>query len=166
MGRSDGPIVRPAIGYGCAVKRVSASATIGARPDELFAFLADPVTLPDWQSGIVSARQVTRGPVKVGSKAHVVREMLGQRLAVDLTVTAYEPGRRLALKSAASGIGVEATLLLTPGDGGAATNLTFEMAIRAKNIFMAPAEGMVASAAEKDIAESVARLRERFEKPA
>jgi uncharacterized protein YndB with AHSA1/START domain len=161
MARSSGP----RIGYGCAVKRVRASASIGASPDELFAFVADPATLPDWQSGIVSARQVTPGPVKIGSRAHVVREMLGQRLAVDLTVTGYDPGHRLALKSAASGIEVEATLLLTPADGGAATDLTFEMAIRARSIFMAPAEGMVAGAAQKDIAESVARLRERFEKP-
>jgi carbon monoxide dehydrogenase subunit G len=142
------------------MRRVSASAEIAVSPDELFAFLADVATLPEWQTGIVSARQTTPGPVRIGSVAHVVRELMGQRLSVNLTVTAYEPGRRLALKSSASGIDVEATLVLVPSAAG--TRLTFEMGIKAGNIFMAPMEGMVAGAAERDIADSVARLRERF----
>ncbi len=96
----------------------------------------------------------------VGSKAHIVRELLGQRLSVDLVVTGYEPGRRLVLKSAASGIDVEATLTLSPANGE--TGLVFEMAVRAQSIFMAPMEGMVAGAAEKDMADSLARLKARF----
>lgn len=142
------------------MKRVNASAVIPASPDELFAFLADPANLPAWQTGIVSAEQTTPGPVGIGAKAHVVRELLGQRLAVDLVMTGYEPGRRLVLKSGASGIDVEATLALAPADDG--TRLTFEMAIKAQNMFMAPMEGMVAGAAEKDLADSLERVRRRF----
>ncbi len=74
-----------------------------------------------------------------------MRELLGQRLAVDLVVTGYEPSRRLVLKSGASGIDVEATLTLSPADG--TTRLVFEMAVKAQSIFMAPMEGMVAGAA-------------------
>jgi hypothetical protein len=36
------------------------------------------------------------------------------------------------------------------------------MEIRAKNVFMAPVEGMVAGAAERDIADSLARVRSHF----
>lgn len=142
------------------MKRVSATSLIPAPPDELFAFLADPANLPAWQTGIVSAQKTTPGAVGIGSKAHVVRELLGQRLAVDLAVTAYEPGRKLVLKSGASGIDVEATLGLAPADAG--TRMTFEMAIKAQSIFMAPMEAMVAGAAEKDLADSLARLKARF----
>jgi uncharacterized protein YndB with AHSA1/START domain len=146
------------------MRRVRATDQIPASPDELFGFLADTATLPEWQTGIVSVRQVTPGAVRVGSVAHVVRELLGQRLEVDLTVTAYEPGRRLALRSSVSGIDVQATLALAPsGDG---TRLTFEMTVRAQSIFMAPMEGMVAGAAERDLADSLARLRRRFSPPA
>jgi uncharacterized membrane protein len=143
------------------MRRVSASATLPAPPDAVFAFLSELGNLPRWQSGIVSAELLTPAPVRSGSRAHVVRELLGQRVAVDLTLTEYRPGRRLALESAASGIGVRATLDLRPAGEG--TDVTFTMQIRARHLLMAPAEGMVAGAAERDIAASLARLREHFE---
>ena len=66
------------------MRRVEASQTISAPPETVFAFVADLANLPRWQSGIVSAEQTSPDPVGVGSTAHVVRELLGQRLAVDL----------------------------------------------------------------------------------
>jgi uncharacterized protein YndB with AHSA1/START domain len=139
------------------MRRVEASAVIAAIPEEVFAFLADPANLPRWQTGIVSAERTSPDPVGVGSTARVVRELAGQRMAVDLTVTAYEAGRRLVLASEVSGIGVEATLDLQPRE--LATDLRFEMTIRAQNVFMAPLEGMVAGAAEHDLADSLRRLQ-------
>jgi uncharacterized protein YndB with AHSA1/START domain len=142
------------------MRRVEASAVIAATPDEVFDFLADPANLPRWQTGIVSAERTSPDPVGVGSTAHVVRELAGQRMAVDLAITAYEAGRRLVLESAVSGIGVEATLDLAPRAD--ATDLRFEMTIRAQNVFMAPIEGMVAGAAEHDLADSLRRLQAVF----
>lgn len=143
------------------MRRVETSAQVPAPPDEVFAFLADPANLPSWQTGIVSAERTSPDPIGVGSTARVVRELAGQRLAVDLAVTAYEPGRRLVLESAVSGIGVEAELDLAPRDG--ATELRFAMTIRAQNIFMAPIEGMVADGAQRDLEDSVKRLQAVFE---
>jgi carbon monoxide dehydrogenase subunit G len=142
------------------MRTVTASATIPATPDQVFDFVADLENLPSWQTGIVSAELTTPGPVGVGSRAHVVRQLLGQRLAVDLALVDHQPGRRLELTSAASGVGVRAILELAPEDG--ATRLAFTMEIRAKNVFMAPVEGMVAGAAERDIADSLARVRSHF----
>jgi uncharacterized protein YndB with AHSA1/START domain len=144
------------------MRRVEASKTIDAAPEAVFAFIADLANLPSWQSGIVSAEQTSPDPVGVGSTAHVVRELLGQRLAVDLTVTGYEPGQRLALASAASGIGVAAALELEPADGG--TLIRFAMEIRAQNLFMAPLEGAVAGAAASDVATSLDQLRAAVER--
>jgi uncharacterized protein YndB with AHSA1/START domain len=142
------------------MRRVEASAVIAATPDQVFAFLAEPANLPRWQTGIVSAERTSPDPVGVGSTARVVRELAGQRMAVDLQVTAYEAGKRLVLESAVSGIGVEATLDLLPRAD--ATDLRFEMTIRAQNLFMAPIEGMVAGAAEHDLADSLRRLQGVF----
>lgn len=144
------------------MRRVEASKTISAPPDTVFAFVADLANLPSWQSGIVSAEQTSPDPVGVGSTAHVVRELLGQRLAVDLTVTGYEPGQRLALSSAASGIGVSAALELEPANGG--TLIRFAMEIRAQNLFMAPLEGPVAGAAASDVATSLDQLKAAVER--
>lgn len=147
------------------MRRVEASAVVDAPPGEVFDFLADPANLPRWQTGIVSAERTSPDPVGVGSTARVVRELAGQRMAVDLAITAYEAGRRLVLESSVSGIGVEATLELAPRAD--ATDLRFEMTIRAQNVFMAPIEGMVAGAAEHDLADSLRRLQAVFdERPA
>ena len=66
----------------------------------------------------------------------------------------------LQLESAASGIGVQARLDLQAEGSG--TALSFAMDIRAQSIFMAPMEGMVAGAAEQDLAASLERVRARF----
>ena len=139
------------------MRRVDASQLLPAEPQRVFDFVADLANLPRWQTGIVSAELTSPPPVGVGSTAHVVRELMGQRLAVDLTVTAYEPGRRLALSSAVSGIGIDAVLELEPASGE--TLARFGMEIRAQNVFMKPMEGMVAGAASSDLATSLDRLR-------
>lgn len=142
------------------MRTVSATAAIPAPPSEVFGFLADLENLPRWQSGVVSAELTTPGDVGVGTRAHVVRDLLGQRIEVDITITDYEPGRGVQLESAASGIGVQARLKLEPDTSG--TALTITMDIRAQSIFMAPIEGMVAGAAEQDLAASVERVRAHF----
>ena len=139
------------------MRRVDASQRLPAEPRAVFDFVADLANLPRWQTGIVSAELTSPPPVGIGSSAHVVRELMGQRVAVDLSVTAFEPGRRLALSSAVSGIGIDAVLELEPADGG--TLARFGMDIRADNVFMKPMEGMVAGAATSDLAASLDRLR-------
>jgi hypothetical protein len=139
------------------MRRVDASQQLPAAPERVFEFVADLANLPRWQTGIVSAELTSPPPVRIGSTAHVVRELMGQRLAVDVTVTAYEPGERLGLASAASGIGIDAVLELEPAPGG--TLARFSMDIRAENVFMKPLEGAIAGAAASDLATSLDRLR-------
>jgi carbon monoxide dehydrogenase subunit G len=142
------------------MRKVSAVARIDAPPPAVFEFVADLGNLPRWQSGIVSAQLLTPGPVGPGSRARVVRELLGQSLTVELALVEHRPPSRLELESEASGIGVRATLDLEAE--GEATRLTFGMEIKARNVFMAPMEGMVAGAAERDIADSLERIRSHF----
>jgi len=139
------------------MRRVDASQQLPAAPERVFEFVADLANLPRWQTGIVSAELTSPPPVRIGSTAHVVRELMGQRLAVDVTVTAYTPGQRLGLASAASGIGIDAVLELEPAPGG--TLARFSMDIRAENVFMKPLEGAIAGAAASDLATSLDRLR-------
>jgi hypothetical protein len=143
------------------MRRVDASRQLPAEPRRAFDFVADLANLPIWQTGIVSAELTSPAPVGIGSTAHVIRELMGQRLAVDLTVTAYDPGRRIGLSSAASGIGIEARLELEPSATGCLARFTME--IRAQNVFMKPLEGAVAGAASSDLATSLDRLATALE---
>jgi carbon monoxide dehydrogenase subunit G len=139
------------------MRRVQRTAQLAAPPAEIYAFLADPANLPRWQTGIVSAERTSPPPTVVGSTARVVIELMGQRVAAEIKVREADPGRRLALVTSVSGIGIVATLDLAADDGGTLVTLTSE--VRAENIFMAPIEGIVTDAAEKDLDASLARLQ-------
>lgn len=143
------------------MQRVERTARIPAPPTEVFAYLANLDNLAEWQSGIVSAERADSGPMRVGSSARVTRELMGQRLAVPLTVTDYEAPDRLGIASEVSGVKAAAMLELSPADDGAATDLAFAMEIRGSGMtsFMEP---MIASAARGDIESSLQRLRARF----
>ncbi len=143
------------------MRRVEAGITIAAPPEAVFAFVADLANLPRWQSGIVSAERTSPDPVGVGSTARVVRDMAGQSLTVDLTITDFEPGRRLALASAASGVSVTATLEMEPNDD--ATVVRSGIEIKAGSVFMAPLEGVIANAAGGELASGLERLRDAVE---
>ena len=143
------------------MQRVERTARIPAPPSAVFAYLSDLDNLAEWQSGVVSAERVDSGPMRVGSSARVTRELMGQRLAVPLTITDYEPPGRLGIGSEVSGVKAAAMLELVEADDGAATDLAFAMEIRGSGMtsFMEP---MIASAARGDIEASLQRLQERF----
>ena len=143
------------------MKRVERRALIGAPPAEVFAFLSNLDNLSEWQSGVTTARRTSDGEMGVGSTALVGRELMGQRVEAPLTVTEYDPPRRLAIGSEVSGVKAHATLDLAPIDDGESTDLTFAMEIKGSLVtrFMEP---MIASAASGDIDASLERLGRRF----
>ena len=145
------------------MKRIERSATLGAPPTEVFAYLSDLENLAEWQAGVVSAVRTSDGAMDVGATALVTREIMGNRVEAPLTVTEYEPPHHLAIGSAVSGVKAHATLDLAPAAKGKATDLTFAMEIRGSG-FTGFMEGMIASAAGGDIDSSLERLQERFEK--
>ena len=149
------------MGYREAMKRVERQATIAAPPDEVFAYLSDLEKLSEWQAGVVSAQRTSEGPIGVGATALVTREILGRRVEAPLTITEYDPPRRLAIGSEVSGVKAHGTLDFEPSGDGKATDLTFAMEIRGSG-FTGFMEGMIASAAGGDIDSSLEQLRERF----
>jgi uncharacterized protein YndB with AHSA1/START domain len=143
------------------MQRVERTGTLPAPPDAVFAYLSDLDRLPEWQAGIVDARRTSDGPLGVGSTASVTRELMGQRVVAPLTVTAYDPPRRLGIGSEVSGVRAAATLDLEPAADGTATSLRFVMEVRASG-FTSFMEPMIARAAGGDIEASLARLADRF----
>ena len=143
------------------MKRVERRAVIGAPPAEVFAYLSDLETLSEWQMGVKSARRTSEGEMGVGGTALVVRELMGQTIEAPLTITEYDPPRRLGIGSEVSGVKADGILDLAPIEDGAATDLTFAMEIRGSMLtrFMEP---MIASAAGGDIDASLERLKQRF----
>jgi len=68
---------------------------IDRSPEDVYAFLADLENLPKWQQDVLEVRRQTQ------SRFTEVRTFMGRRVESTIDVTAAEPGRELALRSAA-----------------------------------------------------------------
>lgn len=142
------------------MKRVEASARVPAAPDDVFAYLADLDNVSEWQQGVTAVQDTSDQPMGIGSTATVTRELMGQRIEVPLTVTAYEPPRRLGIGSEVSGVRVQAVLDLAPAEDGT-TELAFAMEIRGSG-FTSFMEPMIASTARDEIRASLDRIAATF----
>lgn len=142
------------------MKRVERTATINAPPSEVFAYLSDLRNVADWMTGVVSAEQTSEGEMGLGSTALVIRELMGQRFEAPLTVTEFDPPRRVAIGSEVSGVKASVELELLP-DGDDETEVQFAMEIRGSmlTMFMEP---MIANAAGSDIDASLERIKAKF----
>ena len=61
---------------------------------DVFAFVADPDNLPQWQSGLLEVERLS-GDGGVGSRHREVRSLLGRRIEQVLEVTALTQDQRL-----------------------------------------------------------------------
>lgn len=133
---------------------------MSAPPETVFAYLADLDHLPAWQTGVVEARRTSDGPMAVGATARVVRQLMGQRFDAPLTVSAYDPPRRMVIDSTVSGVTVSIAVdVAAAPDGGSEIVVAAEIRGSGLTAFMEP---MIASAAGNDLATSLDRLREIF----
>lgn len=87
-------------------------------PAEVYAYLADPTHLPDWQEDVEEVRGAPGGPLPIGASFTEVRSFLGKRAESTLEVTVAEPGRELSLRTVSGPVQVTIRHLLEPaGDG-------------------------------------------------
>jgi carbon monoxide dehydrogenase subunit G len=111
------------------VIRIELTVEIARTPDDVFELLSDIARLPEWQTSAIEAH--AEGPLREGSRVTEKRRLLGRELDTELEVVAYEPPRRLTLRSlggpveftvdhqlAAQGGGTELRLLAEAEPGG------------------------------------------------
>jgi uncharacterized protein YndB with AHSA1/START domain len=144
------------------MRRVEGSVAIDATANTVFAFVADLDNLPTWQPGILSAEQTSSGPIGVGSSARVQRELMGQRMTVDIEVTDYAPGQRLSLTSSAGGLSISGTMELEPAGSGTLVKVATE--IHSRSAFLAPLEGMAERIARDDMRTGLQQLKVAIER--
>jgi uncharacterized protein YndB with AHSA1/START domain len=104
------------------VIRIEFSIDVDRPPTEVFAYLTDAASLPEWQSSAVEAHW--EGEKTAGAHVREVRKFLGRRMESELEVTEYEPDRRFGLKVLSGPVPFSVQHTLEPRDGGG-THLTF-----------------------------------------
>jgi uncharacterized membrane protein len=136
-------------------------ATVVARPlQDVSTYAADPANAPEWYANIRSVRRHDRGPLRVGSRADFVAELLGRRLQYTYEVVELEPGERLVMRAADGPFPMETTY--TWARVGLGTRMTLRNTGEPAG-FAALVSPVVARAMRRATARDLARLKQRLE---
>src|SRR5207248_3443884 len=66
--------------------------------EQVFAFVANAETAPQWREEIMDVRRTTAGPIGVGTTYEALHTHLGERAASTLEITEYEPHSKVSFE--------------------------------------------------------------------
>lgn len=96
--------------------------------DEAFAFVADMTHGPEWDPGIVAARQTTPGPVGVDTTFELQLRFAGRELPMTYRVVSHDPPHRLVLEGTNATTTAVDHIYFAPEAGDArATRITWRL---------------------------------------
>ena len=101
--------------------------TIDRSPDEVFAVVADPATMPLWYDAVTQVTQSSPGPATTGATYQITRSLPGGRARNDVEICEHTPHRRVNLESRDGPTPFRYRYTLAPHCGG--TTLTLDARI-------------------------------------
>jgi carbon monoxide dehydrogenase subunit G len=132
-----------------------------SRPQqEVFDFLTNPANDTKWRESAISGEWTSDGPIGVGSTQHTVDKLLGREIESTLEVTAWDPPRKVGIKTVGGPMPYEATQTFESMEGG--TQLTFSGHAEIGGFFKL-AEGLVGKQLEKQIDKDLNSLKQYME---
>ncbi len=139
------------------------SATIARPPAEVFEYMQDLEREYEWQPNLREAEQTPEGEPGVGTRRRYVSEFMGKRFENVYVNTVYEPNRRVAYKSAPeSDTQAEGEITWEAVEGGTRVTMRFKAEVSGLLRFVPKA--LVASVAQKELGDALARVKARLEK--
>ncbi len=103
-------------------------------PEDVWAVVSAPSTHTAWRPALVEFRQISDGPLAVGSHIREKIQWRGRTIEIDDVVTALEPPRRLGMRGGWKAADFELDLLLEPRNGG--TLASFDWSFLPKTFVM------------------------------
>jgi uncharacterized protein YndB with AHSA1/START domain len=103
------------------------SIDIARPPDEVFAYVTDPVHFPEWQADVVSVRWETDQPPAVGARFITTRRIGGAERTMTQEITRNDPPTSWAARGIDGPIRAYATISIEPVSGGAGSRVTFTL---------------------------------------
>jgi hypothetical protein len=93
---------------------------VGRPPDAAFDVIGTHVyeNHPSWESEVVEIRPLTEPPVRVGSRAIMVRREYGRRTEVPYEVTEFEQDRKIAFRHISGQMDFDIAFFLAPAADG------------------------------------------------
>jgi carbon monoxide dehydrogenase subunit G len=143
--------------------RIVETIRIERPPAEVWAVVADLDTHLEWRPALVEFRQVSEGPLEVGSRIREVLRWRGRELVLDDIVTVLEPPRHFGISGGWTAAEFDLDLRLEPvGEG--ATSVTFDWPLRPKSALLKAAAPFLKGSMERATVEEARLLKEYVEK--
>jgi uncharacterized protein YndB with AHSA1/START domain len=141
---------------------VTASTEVARPAEEVFPYVIDPSTMPEWQQGVVRGH-MDGATTRVGSKCTTIRRIGGREREVITEITEYDPPRRWADRGISGPIRAIVAVTVEPLADGSRSKVTIEVDFTGHGIGKLLVPLIVRRQAAREMPENVTRLKQRLE---
>ncbi len=140
-----------------------ASINVECPTSEIFKFMADDFfqNYPKWSPEVQELKQITPGPVKIGTMARQVRIDVGRRTEANFKITIYERDHRLGFAGVPDPF--RCIYDLEEINSGKSTKLTFTFELLELMMVMRPMEALVRSTIKDGAERTVKNIKRLME---
>lgn len=141
---------------------ISTSIEIARPAEEVFAYVTDPSSFPEWQQGVASG-QMDSAPTRVGSRCTTVRRIGGRDRKVITEITECDPPHRWADRGIEGPIRAIVAVTVEPLADGSRSRVTIEVDFTGHGIGKVLVPLVVRRQAARENPENMRRLKQRLE---
>jgi uncharacterized protein YndB with AHSA1/START domain len=142
---------------------IVSSIEIARPPGEVFAYVADPSRLAEWQQSVVSSRMEGGGPPSVGSKAATTRRVGRAERTMTMEMTNIDPPRSWAVRGIDGPVRGVVDGTVEPLDEGARSRVTIELDFEGRGLGKLLVPLLVRRQAQQEMPRNMRSLKERLE---
>jgi hypothetical protein len=140
--------------------RVEGEIIINRPVEEVFDFVADERNEPRYNPRMLSAEQISEGPIGVGTRFHTQLKTMGRTMPMVVEFTGFERPWRLASVTHSSMMVTEGAVTFESVPAGARMRWSWDVRPRGAMRVMAPLVGAIGRRQEQGIWVSLKRLLE------
>ncbi|MFO7571957.1 MAG: SRPBCC family protein [Gaiellaceae bacterium] len=144
--------------------RITESIRIDRSPEDVWAIVSDLDTHTTWRPALVEFRQLSDGPLEVGTRIREVLRWRKREIEIEDVVTALEPPRRLGFRGGWSAADFEVEFRLEPDGEG--TRVTMDWPLYPKSLLMRVAAPFLKGTMGRATAEELGHLKALAERRA
>ena len=140
--------------------RIEHSIVIDQPLDDVFAYLAAPWNMPEWQEAVLDASPIGDVPIGADTRVRVRRRFMGQIVTLVLETTEFTPNERFSFASESGPIALSGTVAVGSHERG--TSVIFTVSGEADGLFslMGPLIEQIVRQETVDNAASLKRILE------
>ena len=140
--------------------RIEHSVVIDHPLDDVFAYLAAPWNMPEWQDAVLEATVIGDQPIGPDTRVRVRRQFMGQTVTLVMETTEFRPNERFSFASESGPVALRGSVAVEPHGGG--TSVAFTVSGEAEGLFSL-AGPFIEQFVRNETVENAARLKDILE---